>query len=375
MALIHILDEITASQIAAGEVVERPVNAVKELMENAVDAGARQIETEIAGGGLTYLRVTDDGCGMSPEDAELSIVRHATSKISCVDNIYHIASLGFRGEALASIASVSRMTITTRTADSAEGTAIRVEGGEVVSAGPAGAPQGTTVEAADLFYNVPARKKFLKSERAEAGRINQMVGKMAMADPSIAFRLINNGRTVIETPGNGRLIDAVAALYGLDTAGEMLEVSEEGEDILLQTVIVNGRVVENAAVTKAVDNAYHSLLPKNGYPVVVLHIRVPSESVDVNVHPQKREIKFADEQSIFRFVYRCRRAEHFPLRLPRRAADAHHPDLTGAHRRLHDPTAGKRNTDRGNGKDREKRHAVGRGNGSVSGAPVGRIGQ
>ena len=156
MALIHILDEITASQIAAGEVVERPVNAVKELMENAVDAGARQIETEIAGGGLTYLRVTDDGCGMSPEDAELSIVRHATSKISCVDNIYHIASLGFRGEALASIASVSRMTITTRTADSAEGTAIRVEGGEVVSAGPAGAPQGTTVEAADLFYNVPA---------------------------------------------------------------------------------------------------------------------------------------------------------------------------------------------------------------------------
>lgn len=321
MALIHILDEITASQIAAGEVVERPVNAVKELMENAVDAGARQIETEIAGGGLTYLRVTDDGCGMSPEDAELSIVRHATSKISCVDNIYHIASLGFRGEALASIASVSRMTITTRTADSAEGTAIRVEGGEVVSAGPAGAPQGTTVEAADLFYNVPARKKFLKSERAEAGRVNQMVGKMAMADPSIAFRLINNGRTVIETPGNGRLIDAVAALYGLDTAGEMLEVSEEGEDILLeglvskpsllkssrqqQTVIVNGRVVENAAVTKAVDNAYHSLLPKNGYPVVVLHIRVPSESVDVNVHPQKREIKFADEQSIFRFVYRA----------------------------------------------------------------------
>lgn len=160
MALIHILDEITASQIAAGEVVERPVNAVKELMENAVDAGARQIETEIAGGGLTYLRVTDDGCGMSPEDAELSIVRHATSKISCADNIYHIASLGFRGEALASIASVSRMTITTRTADSAEGTAIRVEGGEVVSAGPAGAPQGTTVEAADLFYNVPARKNF-----------------------------------------------------------------------------------------------------------------------------------------------------------------------------------------------------------------------
>lgn len=319
MALIHVLDAVTASQIAAGEVVERPVNAVKELVENAVDAGGRDIEVEIADGGLSYLRVTDDGCGMSPEDAKLSIVRHATSKIQSVDNIYHIASLGFRGEALASISSVSKMTITTRTPDAEEGTEVRIEGGEVKGITPVGAPTGTTVEAAELFYNVPARKKFLKSERTESSRINQMTGKMAMANPDIAFRLINNGRTVIETPGNGRLLDVVSALYGVETAGEMLPVSEEEDDVLLegliskpsllkssrqqQTILVNRRIVENAVVTKAVDNAYHSLLPRNGYPIFVLHLHVPPESVDVNVHPQKREIKFEDEQKIFRLVY------------------------------------------------------------------------
>ncbi len=319
MALIHVLDAVTASQIAAGEVVERPVNAVKELAENAIDAGATDIEVEIAGGGISYLRVTDNGCGMSPEDAKLSIVRHATSKIQSVDNIYHIASLGFRGEALASISSVSKMTITTRTKDAAEGTVVRVEGGAVRKVEPAGAPEGTTVEASDLFYNVPARKKFLKSERAEGSRINQMIGKMAMANPEIAFRLINNGRTVIETPGNGRLLDALSALYGLETAGEMLPVSAEEPELLLegliskpsllkssrqqQTLIVNRRIVENSAISKAVDNAYHSLLPRNGYPVLVLHLHVPPESVDVNVHPQKREVKFADEQAIFRLVY------------------------------------------------------------------------
>lgn len=319
MPVIHVLDAVTASQIAAGEVVERPVNAVKELVENAVDAGARDIETEIAGGGVDYLRVTDDGCGMSPEDAALSIVRHATSKIQSADNIYHISSLGFRGEALASIASISRMTITTRTKDEEEGTEVSVEGGEVRSVAPCGAPEGTTVEAKDLFYNVPARKKFLKSERTEAGRISQMLGKLAMANPDIAFRLINNGRAVVETPGNGRLVDAVSALYGLETAGEMLEVKEETDGALLegliskpsllkssraqQTLIVNHRVVENGTVSKAVDNAYHSLLPKNGFPVFVLHLTVPPESVDVNIHPQKREIKFQDEQAIFRLVY------------------------------------------------------------------------
>lgn len=319
MAVIHILDEVTANQIAAGEVVERPVNAVKELVENAVDASAHEIEVEIADGGMTYIRITDDGSGMSPEDAKLSVLRHATSKISCVDNIYHIASLGFRGEALASITSVSRAAITTRRREDEEGTILEMEGGNITEIKPCGAPVGTTVEIRDLFYNVPARKKFLKSERTESSRINTMVGKLALANPDIAFRLINNGRTVIETPGNGRLIDVVSALYGTKTAGEMLSVKEEGEygflDGLIskpsllkssrqyQTVIINRRVVESAVVTKAVDNAYHSLLPKNGYPLMVLSFQVSPEFIDVNVHPQKREIKFSDEQSIFRMVY------------------------------------------------------------------------
>lgn len=319
MAVIHVLDEVTANQIAAGEVVERPVNAVKELVENAVDAGASSIEVEIADGGMTYIRVTDDGCGMTEEDAKLSVIRHATSKISSVDNIYHIASLGFRGEALPSIASVSRATITTRRHEDVEGTALEMTGGEITEVKPAGAPAGTTVEVRDLFYNVPARKKFLKSERTESSRINSMVGKLSLANPDIAFRLINNGRTVIETPGNGRLVDVISALYGTKTAGEMLPVEEEGENIALegliskpsllkssrqyQTIIINRRVVESAVVSKAVDNAYHSLLPKNGHPLMVLSFQVPPESIDVNVHPQKREIKFSDEQTVFRLVY------------------------------------------------------------------------
>ena len=319
MALIHVLDEVTANQIAAGEVVERPVNAVKELVENAVDASAHEIEVEIADGGMTYIRVTDDGCGMSEEDARLSVIRHATSKISTVDNIYHIASLGFRGEALPSITSVSRSSITTRRNEDVEGTVLEMEGGEIKEVKPCGAPAGTTVEVRDLFYNVPARKKFLKSERTESSRINSMVGKLALANPDIAFRLINNGRTVIETPGNGRLMDVVSALYGTKTAGEMLDVKDEGNDVFLegliskpsllkssrqyQTIIINRRVVESAVVTKAVDNAYHSLLPKNGYPLMVLSFQVPPESIDVNVHPQKREIKFSDEQALFRLVY------------------------------------------------------------------------
>lgn len=319
MAVIHVLDEVTANQIAAGEVVERPVNAVKELVENAVDAGASSIEVEIADGGMTYIRVTDDGCGMTEEDAKLSVIRHATSKISSVDNIYHIASLGFRGEALPSIASVSRTAITTRRHEDVEGTALEMTGGEITEVKPAGAPAGTTVEVRDLFYNVPARKKFLKSERTESSRINSMVGKLSLANPDIAFRLINNGRTVIETPGNGRLVDVISTLYGTKTAGEMLPVEEEGENIALegliskpsllkssrqyQTIIINRRVVESAVVSKAVDNAYHSLLPKNGYPLMVLSFQVPPESIDVNVHPQKREIKFSDEQTVFRLVY------------------------------------------------------------------------
>lgn len=319
MALIHLLDEKTINQIAAGEVVERPVNAVKEMVENSVDANASEIEVEIADGGITYIRVTDNGSGMDKEDAEMSIIRHATSKISTVDNIFHISSLGFRGEALASIAAVSKCTLTTRQKDNSEGIQLDIESGKITDSKIVGAPVGTTIEVRELFYNVPARKKFLKTERTEAGRINTIIGKMALSHPTIAFRLINNGRVVIETPGNGRLLDAVTSLYGIDVSNEMFTVEHSSDMYFLdgmiskpsllkssrqyQTIIVNHRIVESPLISKAIDNAYHSLLPKTGYPVCIIKLTVPPESIDINVHPQKREIKFEDEKEIFRLVY------------------------------------------------------------------------
>lgn len=319
MALIHLLDEKTINQIAAGEVVERPVNAVKEMVENSIDANASEIEVEIADGGITYIRVTDNGSGMDKEDAEMSIIRHATSKISTVDNIFHISSLGFRGEALASIAAVSKCTLTTRQKDNSEGIQLDIESGKITDSKIVGAPVGTTIEVRELFYNVPARKKFLKTERTEAGRINTIIGKMALSHSTIAFRLINNGRVVIETPGNGRLLDAVTSLYGIDVSNEMFTVEHSSDMYFLdgmiskpsllkssrqyQTIIVNHRIVESPLISKAIDNAYHSLLPKTGYPVCIIKLTVPPESIDINVHPQKREIKFEDEKEIFRLVY------------------------------------------------------------------------
>lgn len=319
MALIHLLDEKTINQIAAGEVVERPVNAVKEMVENSIDANASEIEVEIADGGITYIRVTDNGSGMDKEDAEMSIIRHATSKISTVDNIFHISSLGFRGEALASIAAVSKCTLTTRQKDNSEGIQLDIESGKITDSKIVGAPVGTTIEVRELFYNVPARKKFLKTERTEAGRINTIISKMALSHPTIAFRLINNGRVVIETPGNGRLLDAVTSLYGIDVSNEMFTVEHSSDMYFLdgmiskpsllkssrqyQTIIVNHRIVESPLISKAIDNAYHSLLPKTGYPVCIIKLTVPPESIDINVHPQKREIKFEDEKEIFRLVY------------------------------------------------------------------------
>ena len=319
MALIHLLDEKTINQIAAGEVVERPVNAVKEMVENSIDANASEIEVEIADGGITYIRVTDNGSGMDKEDAEMSIIRHATSKISTVDNIFHISSLGFRGEALASIAAVSKCTLTTRQKDNSEGIQLDIESGKITDSKIVGAPVGTTIEVRELFYNVPARKKFLKTERTEAGRINTIISKMALSHPTIAFRLINNGRVVIETPGNGRLLDAVTSLYGIDVSNEMFTVEHSSDMYFLdgmiskpsllkssrqyQTIIVNHRIVESPLISKAIDNAYHSLLPKTGYPVCIIKLTVPPESIDINVHPQKREIKFENEKEIFRLVY------------------------------------------------------------------------
>ena len=319
MATIHVLDETTINKIAAGEVVERPASVIKELIENSIDASATNIEVKIGDGGVAYMRITDNGIGMTEEDARLAILRHATSKIQHVEDLFDIASLGFRGEALASIASVSHFSLTTRKADSDLGTRITVDGGTFTDCIPYGAAPGTTIEIRDLFYNTPARRKFLKTERTESSKIQDIVGKLALSNPHISFKLIIDDRVAIITPGNGNIGDTVAALYGYKTKDDIFTVAYESDSIYIdgvvskptllkstriwQTIIVNNRVISDKTIMKAIDNAYHALLPKNGHPLVVLNITVPAEMVDINVHPRKSEVKFSDDKIIFKAVY------------------------------------------------------------------------
>lgn len=321
MAIIHVLDEHTINKIAAGEVVERPASVVKELVENSIDAGAASIEIEIAEGGSSYIRITDNGCGMSEEDARLAVLRHATSKIRQVEDLFDIASLGFRGEALASIAAVSRLSLITRQPDSEMGTRVTLEGGVFTDCMPYGAQPGTTIEVKELFFNTPARRKFLKTERTEGSKIQDIIGKLALSHTHIAFKLIVDDRVAMVTPGNGSLMDAIAALYGYKVTEDVFAVAYEAEGIVIegavskptllkssrtwQTVIVNDRVISDRTISKAIDNAYHALLPKGGYPLIFLSIVVPSDSVDINVHPRKSEVKFSDDKPLFRAVYRA----------------------------------------------------------------------
>ena len=318
-SIIHVLDEATRNKIAAGEVVERPASCIKELVENAIDAGAHAIEVEIADGGQSYMRVTDDGCGMSPEDAHKCIIRHGTSKISSVEDIFAITSLGFRGEAVPSIAAVSHMQITTRQADDDFATHLILDGGEITAEDQAGAPVGTTMEVSDLFYNTPARRKFLKSERTESSKISEMVTKLALANPAIAFTFTNNGRTTMKTGGTGDLRETIANIYGANVARDVFAVAADQDGISLegyvgkpsvlksnrnwQTCIVNHRIVHNPLMLKAIDNAYHAMLPKSGYPFAMLHLHVDPATIDVNVHPAKTEIKCSDEQAVYRAIY------------------------------------------------------------------------
>ena len=319
MATIHVLDETTINKIAAGEVVERPASVIKELIENSIDASSTNIEIEIGDGGVAYMRITDNGIGMTEEDARLAILRHATSKIQHVEDLFDIASLGFRGEALASIASVSHFSLTTRKDDSDLGTRITVDGGTFTDCIPYGAAPGTTIEIRDLFYNTPARRKFLKTERTESSKIQDIVGKLALSNPHISFKLIIDDRVAIITPGNSNIGDTVAALYGYKTKDDIFTVAYESDSIYIdgvvskptllkstriwQTIIVNNRVISDKTIMKAIDNAYHALLPKNGHPLVVLNITVPAEMVDINVHPRKSEVKFSDDKIIFKAVY------------------------------------------------------------------------
>ena len=322
MTQIHVLDDTTINKIAAGEVVERPASVVKELVENAMDAGATAIEIEIVGGGVSFIRVTDNGRGMTRTDAQTAILRHATSKITSVSDLQTVATLGFRGEALPTIASVSRFSLLTRKESDDLGTRVDILGGKPPEIEEAGCEIGTTVRVEELFFNTPARKKFLKTNTTEAGRISDYVIRLALSRPDIAFRFINNNRLTIMTAGDDSLRHAIESIYGGDVAGALIPLDFNDSDAEIritgyiskpsvvrssrawQTYIVNGRTIQNRAIAKAIDNVYRALVPKMGFPLAVLCIEVPQRTIDVNVHPQKIEMKFEDEGRIFKAVYK-----------------------------------------------------------------------
>ena len=314
MAKILQLDRHVADLIAAGEVVERPASAAKELVENAVDAGATQVTVEIQNGGMTYLRVTDNGCGIAPEDVETAFLRHATSKLRTKEDLAAIGTLGFRGEALAAIASVSKIDLLTKTA-AAEGISLRLEAGVVKERSPAGCPEGTTIVVRDLFYNTPARMKFMKRDTVEASQVAGALQRQALAHPEVAFRLIKDGETVLQTAGNGDLHGTVYQVYGRQLAVDMLQVKSQWENMSLfgfvtkptatrgnrnyQQFFVNGRPVKSRLMTAALEEAYDNQLMSGRFPSCVLCLELPKNMVDVNVHPAKTEVKFANERAVF----------------------------------------------------------------------------
>ena len=316
---IHELPKQMADKIAAGEVVDRPVSIVKELVENSIDAGASSITVEIKTGGKTYIRVTDNGCGISSDETVLAFKRHATSKLNTIRDLDAISTLGFRGEALASISAVSRVELTTRTADEETGTEVRIEGGITSSSEPAGCPQGTTIIVRDLFFNTPARMKFLKKDNSESTLIIDLISKIALAYPGIRVRLINNGNTLFATQGRGDMFNTIATIYDPAMAKKLIHFSEETKDGLAvtgyisppdetranrrnQIFFVNGRYIQSKLLEKCISDAYREKVFEGRYPVVFLFIKLPPEQTDVNIHPNKKEIRFDDENMIREFV-------------------------------------------------------------------------
>lgn len=319
--LVQVLDTNTANQIAAGEVVEKPASVVKELVENALDAGADKIEVTIYAGGIEYIRVVDNGCGMSEANARLAVLRHATSKLVKAEDLLHLNTLGFRGEALPSIASVSKFTLLTRPEEEEFATSIKIEGGENMEVSSAGGNAGTTVIVEELFFNVPARRKFLKTQVTEGRYINELLTKLALSRPEVRFKLISNDKEVLSTPGDGNLTNTIKAVYGKKVMEDLLAVELQDPTVRItgyiskptllkgnrswQTLFVNGRTVGSKMLAKAIDHAYQSQIPKSGFPMAVLMLEVDTSSVDVNVHPQKSEIKFSDEGTIYKAMFKA----------------------------------------------------------------------
>lgn len=319
MGKINILDKFTAEKIAAGEVVERPASVIKELVENAIDAGATTVTVEIKDGGTTYMRVADNGCGMEKDDARTAFLRHATSKIKTDKDLERILTLGFRGEALCSIAAVSRTELFTKQRTGEEGTHVIVEGGEEVVFEGAGCPDGTTIIVKNLFFNTPARMKFLKKDSVEAAAVTDVCNKQALSHPDVSIRLIRDGKDVLFSPGDNTLKNAVHAVYGKDIANSVTEVdySKNGIRIygltgknnlsrpnrLMQVFFINGRFIINKTLLAAVSEAYKNELMIGRFPVCVLNVEIDPSLVDVNVHPGKTEVKFASEQEVYEAAY------------------------------------------------------------------------
>lgn len=319
MKRINLLDENTSNKIAAGEVVERPSSVVKELIENSIDANARNITIEIEEGGEKLIKIIDDGDGIHPEDIKKAFLPHATSKIKNSSDIFSINTLGFRGEALPSIAAVSKVSLKSKIQEEDFGREIIIEGGEILSFNECGINKGTSIEVKDLFFNVPARKKFLKTSSREASLISDIVSRIALANPSISFKLFNNGKKVLNTYGNSNLLDVTRTIYGKNI-GENIIYFEHSEDTLTlygyigkeviargsrnnQSIFVNGRYIKNRTLVVAVENAFKSFSTVNKFPFFILFIEVYPENIDVNIHPTKAEIKFKDERLIFKKVF------------------------------------------------------------------------
>lgn len=319
MKRINILDQHTANKIAAGEVVERPSSVVKELVENSIDANSKNITIEINEGGLSLIKIIDDGNGINKDDIEIAFLPHATSKISTVEDIYNICTLGFRGEALASIASISKISLKSKTSEADNGSEIILEAGKKLSLQEVGMNNGTIMEVKDLFYNVPARKKFLKSISRESSLINDIVTRIALSNPDISIKLFNNDKRIINTYGTGNLKDVIRTLYGKNVYDNILYFEGTRGDINVhgyvgkeeiakgsrnhQSIFVNNRYIKNKTIIAAVENAFKSFSVINKFPFVVIFIDLPPELVDVNIHPTKAEIKFNDERAVFKVIF------------------------------------------------------------------------
>ena len=315
---IQVLDQETINKIAAGEVIERPSSVVKELVENAIDAGATAVTIEIKDGGISFIRITDNGSGISKDDISMAFLRHSTSKIKSIEDLMNVSSLGFRGEALSSIAAVSQVELITKTADDFTGSRYVIEGGNEISLEEVGAPDGTTFIVRNLFYNTPVRRKFLNTAATEAGYVNALIEHLSLSHPDISFRFINNNQNKLHTSGNMNLKDIIYGVYGRDITSNLMEISGKTQDVEITGFIgkpvicrgnrgyenyyINGRYIKSSIITKAIEEAYKGYIMPHNYPFTAIHFKINPSIMDVNVHPTKMELRFSKNEFVYRFV-------------------------------------------------------------------------